>query len=64
MDMRIPDMSGFDVMAVLVKEFPSLQVIAIPTSAGEEDVYHALVSGGRIPQKAERFILSAPALPR
>ncbi|HSI15224.1 MAG TPA: response regulator transcription factor [Chthoniobacter sp.] len=47
MDLRLPGMSGFDVIGALTKEFPAVQVIAISTYEGEEDIYRALQSGAR-----------------
>jgi two-component system NarL family response regulator len=47
MDLRLPGMSGFEVIAALAKEFPPAQVIAISTYEGEEDIYRALQLGAR-----------------
>jgi two-component system NarL family response regulator len=47
MDLRLPGMSGFEAIAALTKEFPSVQVIAISTYEGEEDIYRALQFGAR-----------------
>jgi len=47
MDLRLPGMSGFEVIATLAKEFPQAQMIAISTYEGEEDIYRALQLGAR-----------------
>jgi DNA-binding NarL/FixJ family response regulator len=47
MDLRLPGMSGFEVIAALMKDFPNALIIAISTYEGEEDIFRALQLGAR-----------------
>lgn len=45
LDLRLPGMSGFDVLARLRKEFSDARVVVLSNYRGSEDVYRAVRSG-------------------
>src|ERR1700678_218846 len=45
MDIRLPDMSGIDVMIAIRKEFPGARVIMLTTSEGDVEIQRALEAG-------------------
>lgn len=45
MDVRLPDISGIDVIARLRGEFPDARIIVLSSFAGEEDIYRSLRAG-------------------
>jgi len=45
MDIRLPDMSGIDVMIAIRKEFPGARVIMVTTSEGDVEIQRALEAG-------------------
>src|SRR5690349_4289963 len=47
MDLRLPDLSGLDVMIAIRSEFPDARVIMLTTFEGDMDVQRALKAGSR-----------------
>jgi DNA-binding NarL/FixJ family response regulator len=47
MDLRLPDISGADCTAALIREFPDARVLIVSTHSGEEEVYRAMQAGAR-----------------
>src|SRR4026207_539860 len=47
MDLRLPDLSGLDVMIAIRSEFPDARVIVLTTFEGDMDGHRALEAGGR-----------------
>ena len=47
MDLRLPDMSGIDVMVAIRSEFPEARVIILTTFAGDVEIQRALQAGAR-----------------
>ena len=47
MDLRLPDLSGLDVMIAIRSEFPDARVIVLTTFEGDVDVQRALKAGAR-----------------
>ena len=47
MDLRMPDLSGFEAIAVLRREFPASRFIVLTTYEGEEDINRALRAGAQ-----------------
>jgi DNA-binding NarL/FixJ family response regulator len=47
MDLRLPDMSGIDVLIAVRTEFPEARVIMLTTFEGDVDVQRALEAGAR-----------------
>ena len=47
MDVRLPDMSGVECSAAIVREFPDAHILILSTHSGEEEVYRALQAGAR-----------------
>ena len=47
MDLRLPDLSGLDVMIAIRSEFPDARVIVLTTFDGDVDVQRALKAGAR-----------------
>jgi DNA-binding NarL/FixJ family response regulator len=47
MDLRLPDMTGVDAMAAILKEFEDAKVIILTTFAGDADIRRALRKGAR-----------------
>jgi DNA-binding NarL/FixJ family response regulator len=45
LDLRLPGISGFDVLIRLRKEFPEARVVVLSNYRGSEDVYRAVRSG-------------------
>src|SRR5215471_18904427 len=45
MDLRLPDLSGLDVMIAIRSEFPDARVIVLTTFEGDMDVQRALKAG-------------------
>jgi len=44
-DLRLPRISGFDVIATLKREFLSVRIVVLSNYQGSEDIYRALQSG-------------------
>lgn len=44
-DLRLPGLSGFDVIAALHKEWPALGILVLSNYEGSEDVHRALAAG-------------------
>jgi DNA-binding NarL/FixJ family response regulator len=47
MDLRLPDMSGIDVMTSILKDFPKARIIILTMFQGDVEVGRALKSGAR-----------------
>jgi len=47
MDLRLPDMSGIDVMIAIRGEFPEARIIMLSTFAGDVEIQRALQAGAR-----------------
>ena len=47
MDLRLPDMSGIDVMIVIRAEFPEARIIMLTTFEGDIEIQRALEAGAR-----------------
>jgi DNA-binding NarL/FixJ family response regulator len=47
MDLRLPDMSGFEATQAIRDEFPDAKVIVLTSYDGDQDVYRALEAGVR-----------------
>lgn len=45
MDLRLPDMSGIDSMASILKEFPQAKIIILTMSEGDAEIRRALEAG-------------------
>lgn len=45
MDMRMPEMNGFEALATIREEFPEARIVALSTFGGDEDIRRALVLG-------------------
>src|SRR5260221_6636119 len=45
LDLRLPGVSGFEVIVQLRKEFPSARIVVLSNYHGSEDVYRAVRSG-------------------
>jgi DNA-binding NarL/FixJ family response regulator len=45
LDLRLPDLSGLDVMAAIRAEFPKARLVVLTTFAGDMDVQRALKAG-------------------
>jgi len=45
LDLRLPRISGFDVITSLRKEFPAVRIVVLSNYQGSEDVYRAVRSG-------------------
>ncbi|MBS1798622.1 MAG: response regulator transcription factor [Acidobacteria bacterium] len=45
LDLRLPRVSGFDVIVALRKEFPSVRIVILSNYHGSEDVYRAVRNG-------------------
>jgi len=45
LDLRLPRLSGFDVIIQLRKEFPTARIVVLSNYQGSEDVYRAVRSG-------------------
>lgn len=47
MDVRLPEKSGAETTAAILKEFPDANVLMLSTHSGEEEVFRALQAGAR-----------------
>lgn len=47
MDLRLPDLSGIDVMSAIRAEFPEARIIMLTTFEGDVEVQRALAAGAR-----------------
>jgi len=47
MDLRLPDMSGIDVMIAIRTEFPEARIIMLTTFEGDVEIHRALRAGAR-----------------
>jgi DNA-binding NarL/FixJ family response regulator len=47
MDLRLPDMSGFEATHAIREEFPDAKIIVLSSYDGDQDVYRALEEGVR-----------------
>jgi DNA-binding NarL/FixJ family response regulator len=47
MDLRLPGMSGAEVTAAILHQFPHACVLMLSTHSGEEEIYRALQAGAR-----------------
>jgi len=47
LDIRMPDISGIDVLAKIRADHPEARIIMLTTSDMEEDIYHAVQSGAK-----------------
>lgn len=47
MDLRMPGMSGVEVIKAIREEFPNSRIIVLTTYDGDEDIYRALQAGAR-----------------
>src|SRR5919205_1499716 len=47
LDLRLPDMSGIDVLIALRSEFPEARVVMLTTFEGDVDIRRALEAGAR-----------------
>jgi DNA-binding NarL/FixJ family response regulator len=47
MDLRLPDMSGFEATQAIREEFPDAKIIVLSSYDGDQDVYRALDEGVR-----------------
>ena len=45
LDLRLPRISGFDVISALRKEFPSVRIVVLSNYQGSEDIYRAVRNG-------------------
>ena len=45
LDLRLPQISGFDVIIQLRKEFPAARIVVLSNYRGSEDIYRAVRSG-------------------
>lgn len=56
MDLRLPELSGVEAIAVILKDFPDAHIIILTTYDGDEDIYRGLQAGakGYLLKDAER----------
>jgi len=47
MDLRLPDMSGFDAMITILKNFPEARIIMLTTFEHETEIQRSLAAGAR-----------------
>ena len=47
MDVRLPEMSGIEATARILKEFVDASILMLSTHSGEEEIYRALQAGAR-----------------
>jgi len=47
MDIRLPDISGIEATAVIVKRRPEIKVVMLTTYEGDEDVFQAIKAGAK-----------------
>ena len=47
MDIRLPDISGVEATAVIVKQHPEIKVVMLTTYEGDEDVFQAIKAGAK-----------------
>ena len=47
MDLRLPDISGIDVMIAIRNEFPDARIVMLTTFEGDVDIQRALAAGAR-----------------
>ena len=47
MDLRLPDLSGIDVMIAIRSEFPDARIVVLTSFEGDMDVQRALKAGAR-----------------
>jgi DNA-binding NarL/FixJ family response regulator len=47
LDLRLPDMSGIDILIAIRSEFPEARVIILTTFAGDVEIHRALQAGAR-----------------
>jgi DNA-binding NarL/FixJ family response regulator len=47
MDLRMPDMSGIDVLAALLAEFPGARIMMLTTFEGDVEIQRSLAAGAR-----------------
>jgi two-component system, NarL family, response regulator len=47
MDLRLPDMSGVDAIAVIRQEFPNARIIILTTYDTDEDIFRGLQAGAK-----------------
>jgi len=47
MDIRLPDISGVEATAVIVKQYPEIKVVMLTTYEGDEDVFQAIKAGAK-----------------
>lgn len=47
MDIRLPDISGIEATALIVKEQPEVKVVMLTTYEGDEDVFQAIKAGAK-----------------
>jgi two-component system, NarL family, response regulator len=47
MDLRLPGMSGAEVVAALIHEFPDACILMLSTHSGEEEIHRSLQAGAR-----------------
>ena len=47
MDLRLPDMSGIDIVIAIRSEFPEARIIMLTTFEGDVEIHRALQAGGR-----------------
>ena len=47
LDLRLPDMSGIDVLIAIRTEFPTARVVILTTSEGDVEIQRALKAGAR-----------------
>lgn len=47
MDLRLPGMSGAEVVAAMIHEFPDACILMLSTHSGEEEIHRSLQAGAR-----------------
>ena len=59
LDLKLPDGSGFDVLAALRERYPAISVVMLSASSDRDDIARALELGalGFIPKSAEREVM-------
>ena len=59
LDLKLPDGSGFDVLAALRERYPAISVVVLSASSDRDDIARALELGalGFIPKSAEREVM-------
>lgn len=59
LDLKLPDGSGFDVLAALRERYPSISVVMLSASSDRDDIARALELGalGFIPKSTEREVM-------